>query len=86
VHPIEETRTAPPAPPWVEHGLALGLTLCFLIALVLKLNETGDESRSLQFALLAVAVVFALALVAVRRRAAASAVSADDAGDAHMSR
>ncbi|MGY1773283.1 hypothetical protein [Blastococcus sp. SYSU D00813] len=72
---------AEPAPVWLEGGLALALTLCFVIALVLKLNE-HDGSPTAQFVLLGVAAVLALALVAVRRWGAAPDVSQNG----HMSR
>ncbi|MGY1741664.1 MULTISPECIES: hypothetical protein [unclassified Blastococcus] len=66
--------TAAPTAVWLERGLALALTLCFAIALVLKLNE-HDGSPAAQFVLLGVAAVLALALVAVRRRGGAPDVS-----------
>lgn len=72
---------AEPTPVWLERGLALALTLCFAVALVLKLNE-HDGSPTAQFVLLGVAAVLAVALVVVRRSGAAPDVSQNG----HMSR
>jgi hypothetical protein len=85
----DSTAPATPTSVWVERGLGAVLTLCFLVALVLRINEPPADHRGLQFALLAVAVVAALVLVAVRpRQQAADPLAGLDAGQGndHMSR
>jgi hypothetical protein len=86
VQNIDEPRPASPVPAWAEQALAAALTLCFAIALGLRVGESDDSSRSVQFVLLGAAIAFAVALVAVRRRGAAADDSADGARDAHLSR
>jgi hypothetical protein len=67
VEQVDVARTPSSASVWADRALGLAVAALFSAGLVLRILEPPARLRTLQFVLLGVAAVLALALVLLRR-------------------